>query len=394
MLSRSLFLRSITAFVLLWLGLHAVVAVADEEFVEERRLRLWSAQTQNRDLVYSTYLRINHLEGTDPGSWVYEWSRIADYFVDRGEVFATNDDRVAARNAFLTAAKFYGIARFPAKTLPGQLDAYRKHLRYYKRAGQYFDPELIVLDIPYDGKTIQGYLHMPPDIEKPPLILWNGGIDTWKGDSYNNIQPYIDRGFAVMTFDVLGTGENSGWAAEPDSNKLHSAVIDHMQTQPMIDGRYIAHVGFSFSGYYAARNAITEDRLFAVISACGPVHDGWKNIYKGVWEIQEALSAAIHVDRDDPAAIQEKMQRFSLVNQGLLNGPDSVKLPTLIVNGDLDDLAPVSDLRLLADSGQETDLWIMGGDQHCFGQYRSIVMPKMADWLTSRLKEARVLDGP
>jgi len=393
-LSRSLFLRSITAFVLLWLGLHAVVAVADEEFVEERRLRLWSAQTQNRDLVYSTYLRINHLEGTDPGSWVYEWSRIADYFVDRGEVFATNDDRVAARNAFLTAAKFYGIARFPAKTLPGQLDAYRKHLRYYKRAGQYFDPELIVLDIPYDGKTIQGYLHMPPDIEKPPLILWNGGIDTWKGDSYNNIQPYIDRGFAVMTFDVLGTGENSGWAAEPDSNKLHSAVIDHMQTQPMIDGRYIAHVGFSFSGYYAARNAITEDRLFAVISACGPVHDGWKNIYKGVWEIQEALSAAIHVDRDDPAAIQEKMQRFSLVNQGLLNGPDSVKLPTLIVNGDLDDLAPVSDLRLLADSGQETDLWIMGGDQHCFGQYRSIVMPKMADWLTSRLKEARVLDGP
>ena len=359
-----------------------------ESFVEERRLRLWSAQTKNRDLVYSTYLLINHLEGTDPGSWVYEWSNIGKYFADRGEALAAADEREAARDAFLNAAKFYGIARFPAKTLPGQLEAYRKHLQYYKRAGEFFDPALSVLDIPYDGKTIQAYLHMPPDIDKPPLILWNGGIDTWKGDSYNNVQPYIDRGFAVLTFDVLGTGENSGWAAEPDSNKLHSAVIDYMQTHPLVDGRYIAHVGFSFSGYYAARNAITEDRLFAVISACGPVHDGWNNIYKGVWEIQEALSAAIHIDRNNPKAIQEKMQKFSLVRQGLLDGPDSVKLPTLIINGDLDDLAPVSDLRLLADSGQETDLWIMGGDQHCFGQYRSIVMPKMAEWLRKKRAES------
>jgi hypothetical protein len=193
-----------------------------EEFVEERRLRLWSAQTKNRDLVYSTYLRIDQLEGTDPGSWVYEWSNIAKYFADRGEEFAKKEANEAARNAFLSAAKFYGIARFPAKTLPGQLDAYSKHLQYYKRAGEYFDPELIVLDIPFDGKSIQGYLHRPADVEKPPLILWNGGIDTWKGDSYNNIQPYIERGFAVLTFDVLGTGENSGWAAEPDSNKLRS----------------------------------------------------------------------------------------------------------------------------------------------------------------------------
>ena len=362
-----------------------------EELVEERRLRLWSAQTQNEDLVRSTYRRINRMQGTDPGSWVYEWSQIGRYFADKGDAYAANDEPDAARDAFLIASKFYGIARFPAKTLPGQVDAYRKHLEYYKRAGEYFDPKLIIVDIPYDKKTIQAYLHMPPDIEKPALILWNGGIDTWKGDVYNNIQPYIESGFAVLTFDVLGTGENSDWAAQPDSNKLHSAVIDYMQSHPLIDGRYIAHVGFSFSGYYAARNAITEDRLFAVISACGPVHDGWKTTDRA-WEIQEAMAAAIHIAPDDTDAINQYLLRFSLVDQGLLQSDNSVTRPTLIVNGDLDDLAPVSDLRLLADSGQETDLWIMGGDQHCFGQYRSVVMPKMANWLVKKLdagKESR-----
>jgi len=360
----------------------------DSGFVEERRLRLWSAQTGNRDLVYSTYLRIDHMEGTDPGSWVYEWSSIGDYFAENGHALADADDEMAARGAYLTAAKFYGIARFPAKTLPGQLEAYQKHLEHYQLAGQFFDPPLIVVDIPFDGSSIQGYLHMPADAEKPPLILWNGGIDTWKGDVYNNIQPYIDRGFAVLTFDVLGTGENSGWQAAKDSNQLHSAVIDFMQTHPLIDGEKIAHVGFSFSGYYAARNALTEPRLFAVISACGPIHDGWQVIADGSWEIREALSAAIHIPPENTDEVQDYVAGFSLVDQGLLNGPDSLKVPTLIVNGDLDDLAPVSDLRLLADSGQDTTLWIMGGDQHCFGQYRSIVMPKMAAWLESELPDS------
>ncbi len=368
--------------------LQAKEASADGGFVEERRLRLWSAQTKNQDLIRSTYGRIDHLQGTDPGSWVYEWSQIGQYFADRGEAFAASNDVDAARNAFLTASKFYGIARFPAKTLPGQLDAYREHLKYYKRAGDFFHPKLVIIDIPYDGQTIQGYLHRPPDVEKPPLILWNGGIDTWKGDVYNNIKPYIDRGFAVLTFDVLGTGENSAWAAQPDSNKLHGAVIDYMRSYPLIDGRYIAHVGFSFSGYYAARNAITEDRLFAVIAACAPVHYGWQNTHR-TWEIQEATAAAIHKSPDDVDAINEYMQGFSLVKQGLLTTDHSVTRPTLIINGDLDNLAPISDLRLLADSGQETDLWIMGGDQHCFGQYRSVVMPKMANWLVKKLAASK-----
>jgi hypothetical protein len=68
-----------------------------------------------------------------------------------------------------------------------------------------------------------------------------------------------------------------------------------------------------------------------------------------------------------------------------------LNVPTLIVDGDLDNLVPMSDLHLLADSGQETDLWIMGGDQHCFGQYRSVVMPKMASWLVKKLTAQKAM---
>ena len=110
------------------------------------------------------------------------------------------------------------------------------------------------------------------------------------------------------------------------------------------------------------------------------------------WEIQEALAAAIHLSPDDTQTINKTMEGFSLVKEGLLTSDHSVVVPTLVINGDIDNLAPVSDLRLLADSRQETDLWIMGGDQHCFGQYRSIVMPKMANWLAKKLAAKKARD--
>jgi hypothetical protein len=37
-----------------------------------------------------------------------------------------------------------------------------EHLKYYKRAGEYFDPQLVIIDVPYDGQVLQGYLHRPP----------------------------------------------------------------------------------------------------------------------------------------------------------------------------------------------------------------------------------------
>ena len=382
----------VTSFMLASISVGSIAETAGPdatEFAEERRIRLWSNQLQNPDLVRSTYLRIDHLEGEDPGSWVYEWSAIADYFSDLAKGYESEGDTPAAREAWLKAAKLYGIARFPAKTLPGQVEAFEKHLEAYQRAGQYFDPPLSVLQIPYDDGHIKGYLHMPDEgDDSPPLILWNGGIDTWKGDSYNNIQPYLAEGFAVLTFDVLGTGESSGWVARYDGTDLHTAVINYMEEYPLVDGSSIAHVGFSFSGNLAARLSIIEPRLFAVIAACAGVHDAWIDMYdQSPWEIKEALSAALHLDPSDADGINKTTRGFSLVEQGLIDGADSVKVPLLVINGDKDDLVPVSDLRLLADSGQQTDLWIMGGDVHCFGQYRSIVMPKMAEWLTERLAE-------
>jgi hypothetical protein len=50
------------------------------------------------------------------------------------------------------------------------------------------------------------------------------------------------------------------------------------------------------------------------------------------------LAAAIHLHPGDTEAINQYMEKISLLEQGLLKTDSSVRRPTLIINGDLDNL--------------------------------------------------------
>lgn len=93
----------------------------------------------------------------------------------------------------------------------------------------------------------------------------------------------------------------------------------------------------------------------------------------------------------------QKMKTISILlpgtRVGLLSPPSVLAAPAadekffeerrrLLVN---DELLPLSDLRIIADSRRETDRWVMGGDQHRLGQHHPIVIRKVATWLTDRL---------
>ena len=75
-----------------------------------------------------------HPEVSDPTTYIAH----KDAYFRHLALQSNPDDPGAARDAYLTAAKFYGIARFPAKSLPGQLEAYRLRLKYYQLAGYWF----------------------------------------------------------------------------------------------------------------------------------------------------------------------------------------------------------------------------------------------------------------
>ena len=116
-------------------------------------------------------------------------------------------------------------------------------------------------------------MHSPVGIDNPPLILYTQGADQFKANAYPTVIDLFAKGFAVGTFDLLGTGENEKWLISPSGDDLHLSILDYFIKTNRYDNSRISFVGFSLGGYYAAKLATRNDpRINSIVSFCPVVH--------------------------------------------------------------------------------------------------------------------------
>ena len=73
--------------------------------------------------------------------------------------------------------------------------------------------------------------------------------------------------------DLPGTGESPIAPATPDSDRIFSAALDYLATRQDVDASRIVVQGRSWSGYWAAKLAVTERaRLRGAVMHGGPIH--------------------------------------------------------------------------------------------------------------------------
>lgn len=371
---------------------HSAIAqhIEDGKLVfPERRLNAYVFEGANREVLQVIKSRIHDVEGDGPGSWVYEWRQTAEHYWAKAKQAEASTSREENFKAYHLASVFYSLSAFPEYDSNAEKASFEKHLQAYKKAGEFMDPPLQVVPVKVKGYTIETYLHRPKGIDKPPLVLWTGGIDQYKGSSYSHLKPLLDKGFAVVTFDVAGTGESTMWKLRPDGEFLHVAVLDHFATQSYIDTTNIFAVGRSFGGYYAAKMAARNDpRLRAVAAECTLVHAAFvrpvaafkKLLASPEGRTMHAMARRMGIKVGDATVLAEASSQFSLLHQGLVGKGKTIKTPLLIINGGRDRLAPQSDMQLLADSAVESEIWTLGMDAHCYVNYAGVVAEQVADW--------------
>jgi dienelactone hydrolase len=316
----------------------------------ERRIRAYKYLGADEDIIRMTLPRITRQEGDAPGGWVYEWSTIGQYHEALGDA-ATN--RRAALDAYMTAGVYYSIAWFPNITSDEQDKAYAAQLRAYQKGGELFDVPLEVVNVPFRDDHLITYLHRPPSVENPPLVIWSGGGDQYKANHYRPIQDLLAQGLAVVTFDLLGVGESRKWPREPTAD-AHVAIMEHYMGRDDIDAEHIGFVGISRGGHYSLRVVTLNDpRIDAVVAMCASESSGGT----------------------------------SLVDEGLLGRGKTITTPLLVANGTRDPGNPVSDMMMTYDSAVESDLWLLGLGEHCAVEYWPVVIPDVAEWLIEKMSE-------
>ena len=321
--------------------------------LEERRIRAYTYLGGDEHIIRQTVQRIERQEGDAAGGWVYEWSVLGKYYEDRGDSLVKMGPRRAALDAYMTSSVYYALAWFPRINSEQEAKAYDAQLRAYQKGGKLLDVPLEIVKVPYKDGQITTYLHKPFGVERPPLVIWCGGVDQYKANHWRPIQDMLAKGFAVATLDLPNFGESRQWP--PDTKaEANFAVLETYLKREDIDTKRISFFGQSYGGAASLRAALRNDpRVKAIVAMCAGLHLGDKN------------SLAPDAKPGDK----------------LINGP------LLVANGTRDPGAPVSDLVSTYQAAKQGDLWLLGRGEHCAVEYWPVVMPQLADWLMEKINQ-------
>ena len=295
-------------------------------------------------------------------------------------------DVAGARDTFLRASAVFRIARFPINRSRLGHQAWAEGKAAYERGGRLLDPPSTAVDIPFrhadrdagdHDSPIPAYMRVPTGqqpAEGWPVVLFICGLDAYRTDHTPRTQEHVERGHAVVSVEIPGTGDCPAAPNDPTSSeRLWTSVLDWVATEPDLDPSRMVARGVSTGGYHAFRLAHTHaERLAGVVAQGGGSHhmfdQAWiraQNQMEYPFALAEALAYKFGYRATDPAVALDRYaadaHRFSLLQAGLIGTP-TCRL--LAINGMEDSIFPVEDTLLVATAGRHKDLVLRGDRGH------------------------------
>ena len=335
------------------------------------------------------FLAASRMNPGDKESWHAEWTRVADRNRARGDEAEAAGHIRTAENCWIRAVNYYRSAEFwLSSDDPRRLETFTRCEACFQKAGRYFTPPIEEVQIPYEqGAHLYAYfLRAPFKIDKQPVLISFGGLDSFKEELYFMIaRGALARGISCLLVD--GPGQGGTLRREKIYTRFDYEVpvgrcIDYLETRGDIDLTRVAVSGTSLGGYYAARAASFEHRLAAAIShgAIWSVNELWRD--RG-----EDHGLAGHIKwvfgKATMAEALRAGERFSL--EGVLQ---NMQCPYLIVHGGHDVLG-VRQATQVYDAAKAAGVDVTikfliaeeTGAEHCQHDNPTIGEEHMLDWL-------------
>ncbi len=305
-----------------------------------------------------------------PGGWTYELSALADGYAGRGEHFL--------------ASLAYGVAKFPVLANEARRRALRHQLEEYLLASSGFGVhfERRVLRVAHRDGTVEVPVHLliPTEYrEAVPVLIFSGGIDTWKMDLHAlAIGLAVGAGVTVMAFDIPGTGETRA----PLDGSADEVICGLVAEARRIGNGKVGHFGLSFGGNFSSMSGLAGI-VDAAIDLGGPVDaafapDNFRQLMFGMADIAgNAYGFSAPPTEAQMLDASRPSSRRALLEQAI-NGP------MLVINGADDVHVPQSD-TLVFEGRPRTEVHLIPGTGHCAASKLSEAIAIMLDWLPAQL---------
>ena len=177
------------------------------------------------------------------------------------------------------------------------------------------------------------------------------------------------------------------WQTKDNYPSAASAVIDWLLTLPEVDKDRIGLLGFSMGSRWGVQVAAKDKRIKAV---CGQMAN--VGTFDMIFEQAQPNFKRIFMymaGYSDETEFDKFIERMDYL-------PDvakSLKVPHLLVAGDMDELCAPNDIKKFRENlGGPSELWLYEGVFHPMGEVAGEIYPAIADWLMTSLTEGRADD--
>lgn len=250
-----------------------------------------------------------------PRSWALAFERLAHRTEDRGTACLDAGRRVSGRDHLLRASTYYRTAEYYADGTSEGSRAGERSQVCFARAAALLDRPVELIDIPFAGGSLPGYLVRPSPAAhtgidgRYPTVVGVGGFDSSAEELYFHLgAPGAERGWNVFVFD--GPGQpgcmrgNPAMTFRPDYEVPLGAVLDGLCHRDDVDSDRLALAGQSFGSYFAARSAATDPRVRALV-ANPPVVD--MSRYMEAWVGTDVFHMARDIRPEDVIGVPEDL---------------------------------------------------------------------------------------
>jgi dienelactone hydrolase len=329
---------------------------------------------------------------SDPDiAWKEEWSAMADRVAKVADTAAAERREITAGHHYMRAANYYYSAeRF---ITPGdeKMAMYHKALRCWHAALERLHPQIERVEVTYEDKSLPAYfLPAPGEGRKRTVVLFDGMDNAKEMSIIFAGLDFAKRGINTLAIDGPGQSEPLRLRNIPSRHDYEAAGIpayDYVASQPEVDGKRVAVMGYSFGGYHAPR-ICAFDKRYAACVCFGAMH--W-NIYDFVvghapTDPRKTSASTFQfrwvVGAPDNATALEWSKKFTL--EGVA---DKVECPILILHGENDRVVPLTEAKKLYErvGSKNKTLKIFteaeGGAEHCQVDNRQLGVDFIGDWL-------------
>ena len=310
----------------------------------------------------------------------------------KGRAAEDAGELVTARNNYFYAAILFAASQWPHDENSDKnisLNAAKREC--YSRYARHADHHVEAAWIPFQGKALPGWLHLPPGYTsgKLPAVWSIPGMDGFKEA---NVALYGDRwltrGIAVLALEGPGQYEsavNGISVSVPNWIEAAKAVMDWMAARPELDAQRIAVTGNSFGSFFGTLAAAYEPRFRACAVSATCLEPACHTIFE---EASPTFKRRFMYMSD--YTDEEKFNEFckTLTWEG---HAEHIRVPYLCVAGEADELSPIEHAeRLMATLQCPKQLVVYQDSRHSVGNVPSAHLgphPQtlVADWMQARL---------